>query len=76
MTAAPIIPLNVDSTMLTCFRSCPQKFLLEFCHGFRPPAISIDLHAGGCFATSLEAFYRAIWEREFSVGLALEAPST
>jgi hypothetical protein len=56
----PILPLHIDSTMLSCFRSCPQKFLLEFVHGYRPPGISIDLHAGACFATALETTYREI----------------
>ena len=29
--------------------------------GFRPPGISIDLHAGGCIATGLEETYRAFF---------------
>lgn len=50
----PPLPRGIDSTMLSCFRSCPQKFNLEFVHGLRPPGISIDLHAGACFASALE----------------------
>lgn len=48
------LPIYVDSTMLTCFRSCGQKFYKEFVLGRRPPGLSIDLHAGACFATALE----------------------
>lgn len=62
MTALPSLPLHIDSTMISCFRSCPQKFLLEFVYGYRPPGISIDLHAGACFASALENTYRRIWE--------------
>lgn len=54
------LPRNVDSTMISCFRSCPQKFYREFILGLRPSAVSIDLHAGGCFAAGLETFYEAI----------------
>lgn len=50
----PELPIYVDSTMLTCFRSCGQKFYKEFILGRRPPGLSIDLHAGACFATALE----------------------
>lgn len=57
----PPLPLYIDSTMISCFRSCPQKFLLEFVRGFRPPGISIDLHAGGCFASAVEEVRRLVW---------------
>ncbi len=50
----PELPIYVDSTMITCFRQCPQKFWLEFVRGFRPAGRSIDLHAGACFAGALE----------------------
>lgn len=60
MTTEPILPLHIDSTMRSCFSSCPQKFYNEFVLGLRPSAPSIDLHAGACFALALETFYRAI----------------
>lgn len=56
----PDLPLHIDSTMLTCARSCMRKFELEFCHGFRPPGLSIDLHAGACFALALETTYKEV----------------
>lgn len=47
--------------MLSCFRSCPRKFYLEFCYGLRPAGLSVDLHAGACFATAIETVYREVW---------------
>lgn len=55
------LPLHIDSTMRTAFVGCGQKFNLEFAHGFRPKQKSIHLHAGGCFATGLEAVYKSIY---------------
>lgn len=65
-------PLHIDSTMLSCFRSCPQKFYLEFVLGYRPAAISIDLHAGACFATALETTYRRIHLNHDPLAVALQ----
>lgn len=59
-TSQPSLPHHLDSTMLTCFRACPQKFLLEFVRGLRPAGLSIDLHAGACFASALEQVYRSV----------------
>lgn len=57
---AAILPVHIDATMTSVFRNCPQKFLLEFVYGFRPPGLSIDLHAGACFAAGVEEVYRQI----------------
>lgn len=62
----PILPQHIDSTMLTCFRSCPQKYYKEFVLGLRPPGISIDLHAGGCFATACEVIRKAFYGSHLS----------
>lgn len=59
-TPQPILPVHIDSTMLTCFRSCPQKYYLEFLCGYRPVGVSVDLHAGGCFALAIETVYKQI----------------
>lgn len=56
----PELPLYIDSTMMSAFRSCPQKFYLEFCLGLRPARMSIDLHAGACFASTLEFIYTQV----------------
>lgn len=63
MSSKFALPEHIDSTMMTCFRGCPEKFALEFGHGLRPPGISIDLHAGGCFATAIEQTYRGVYEK-------------
>lgn len=57
----PILPLVLDATQVTCFRSCPRKFFLEFVYGVRPPGLSVHLHAGACIATALEETYRQIY---------------
>jgi hypothetical protein len=67
----PILSQHIDSTMLTCFRSCPRKFHNEFLLGLRPAGISIDLHAGGCFAGAVEETYRQVWEQGKELGHAL-----
>lgn len=56
----PLLPTGIDSTMRSCFVSCPQKFFREFVEGYRPPGLSIDLHAGACFASALEETYKQI----------------
>lgn len=67
-----ILPQHFDSTMRACLVQCPQKFKKEFIYGLRPPGLSIDLHAGGCFATALEHVYKAIWERNLPLREALD----
>jgi len=59
---SPELPLYIDSTMLTCFRSCPRKFFNEFCLGLRGEGMSLDLHCGACVATALETMYINIHE--------------
>lgn len=55
-------PHNVDSTMLSSYSSCPQKFFQEFILARVPIGRSIHLHAGGCVASAMENirnwFYR------------------
>lgn len=71
MTPEAIMPLNIDSTMITCARSCLEKFRLEFVYGLRPSGLSIDLHAGGAFATALESFRKAVYGSGLSTPDAL-----
>lgn len=68
----PILPLNVDSTMMSCFRSCPQKFFKEFILGLRPPGLSVDLHAGACFAGALEETYKQLYLHGKTIEEALQ----
>lgn len=72
MQPEAIMPLNIDSTMITCARSCLEKFRLEFVYGLRPSGISVDLHAGGCFATAVEAFRKSVYGSGLSVDAALK----
>lgn len=62
MTPQPILPQVIDSTILVCARSCMQKAHNEFILGLRPPGISVDLHAGACFATALEVFRKSFYD--------------
>lgn len=71
MKIEAIMPANIDSTMLTCFRSCPEKMRLEFIYGLRPAGISVDLHAGASFATGLEAVRKAVYQKGKSLSDAL-----
>lgn len=57
-----ILPVHVDSTMMSCARSCMRKFQHEFVWGLRPRLLSVDLHAGACFATALEATYKSYYD--------------
>lgn len=67
----PSLPLHVDSTMMTCFRACPQKFFREFVQGYRPSGLSIDLHAGACFAGALEEVRKQVYGNGKSLADAL-----
>ena len=66
------LPAHIDSTMMLCFRACPRRFYYEFILGLRPAAVSVDLHAGGCFATALERYYEAIYLEGASNDVALQ----
>jgi hypothetical protein len=57
--------------MISSFRACHQKFKNEFVLGLRPPDVSIDLHAGGVFSTTLERFYREVYLNGLEVSPAL-----
>ncbi|HEY0723358.1 MAG TPA: PD-(D/E)XK nuclease family protein [Pyrinomonadaceae bacterium] len=73
MTAPDLIlPREIDATQITCLRACPQKFKLEFCYGLRPTMFSVDLHAGGCFATGVETVGKAVHEHKLPLEVALQ----
>lgn len=67
-----ILPLNIDSTMISAFRACPRKFYHEFVLGLRPSTFSIHLHAGARFAEALENVYRRVWEHNETLDQALQ----
>lgn len=70
MQVTPQLQHYIDSTMISSFRSCPQKFYNEFVLGLRGET-SIDLHAGAVFSATLERFYREIWINHADVPTAL-----
>lgn len=52
---SPPLPIFLDSTMVSTFRSCPRKFFWQYMHNLKPISSSIHLAAGGAFAAALEA---------------------
>lgn len=62
MTTRPMFPHTMDSTMLSTFRSCPQKMLRNYVEHWKPKAESVHLVAGGAFATGIEKARRAFYE--------------
>lgn len=67
-----ILPLHIDSTMLSSFRSCPRKFYHEYILGLRTPETKVDLYAGAALASALEEFYTAVHTRGASASDALK----
>lgn len=55
------LPQHLDSTMLSAFRSCAQKYYREFAQGLRSAELSVDLHAGACFSATLERYYQELF---------------
>lgn len=55
MLPTPQLPIYLDSTMVSTFRSCPKKFFWTFVHNLRAPGSSVHLVAGSAFAAGLEA---------------------
>ncbi len=57
----PPFPAVIDSSLLTAFRSCKQKALLEYFRHFKPKSPSVHLHAGAAYAHGMEAARRAFY---------------
>lgn len=71
-------PLILDSSMLSIYRKCPQRFFNSFGasgadapYGLVPTYASIHLHFGSCFALGIEKVRTAFWAGA-SEGAALE----
>jgi len=58
---------------MACFDSCEKKFHNEYIHGLTRSAKSPDLHAGGVFASAIEAAGRALWIDGADLDTALQA---
>lgn len=57
----PMFPHTIDSTILSAFRSCPQKAFLQYVQHWKPIFNSVHLVAGGAFASGIEAARRAFY---------------
>ena len=57
----PMFPPTVDSTILSTFRACPQKFFRQYVEHWKPRAQSVHLIAGGAFASGIEAAREAFY---------------
>ena len=56
MTAIrPMFPHALDSTTLSTFRACPQKFFRQYIEHWKAKETSVHLVAGGAFASGIEA---------------------
>ena len=77
MTYRPMFPPTIDSTMLSAFRSCPQKFFRQYVEHWKAKGQSVHLVAGGAFAAGIEAariaFYVNGKPADFSEGQGLKA---
>lgn len=58
---APVFPDWLDSTMVSCFKSCPFKFYLEYILNYKPKETSVHLHAGASYAKGLEVARKAFF---------------
>ena len=57
----PMFPHIVDSTMLSAFKSCPQQMYYRYIEHWKSQYLSIDLLAGGAFASALETTREAFY---------------
>lgn len=47
-------PTVIDSSMISTYKACPQKFFREYLEHWKPRNQSVHLHAGAAFARGLE----------------------
>lgn len=66
----PMFPHTVDSTILSAFRSCRQKAMLQYVEHWKPQAKSVHLVAGGAFASGIEAARNSFYVQGESADLA------
>lgn len=72
----PMFPHAFDSTMLSAFRSCPQKMFRTYVEHWKPKAESVHLVAGGAFAKGIEVARRVFYEGQTPVYDTLEDSET
>lgn len=54
-------PRVLDSSMISSYKSCPQKFFLTYLHHWHSKEPSVHLHAGKAFASGIEAARTAFY---------------
>ena len=57
----PMFPHTVDSTIMSTFRSCPQKAFQTYFNHWKAKQTSVHLVAGGAFAAGIEAARKAFY---------------
>ncbi|MGH9438468.1 MAG: PD-(D/E)XK nuclease family protein, partial [Terriglobia bacterium] len=62
-------PDFIDSSMLSHFKSCPQKFFFEYIEDWKPKELSVHLHAGASFAKAIETARSAYYTNEHPIGV-------
>ena len=62
----PMFPNTLDSTILSTFRSCSQKFLWQYVEHWKSRSPSVHLVAGGAFASGIEAARDAFYVKGMS----------
>lgn len=62
-----IFPHTIDSTMLSAFRSCPQKYFRTYLQHWKPQQQSVHLVAGGAFAKGCEIARQAYYQGEVPI---------
>lgn len=66
-----LFPELLDSTMIVAFRRCPHYFFRAHCQGLGNAEPNIHLHAGGAFASAMEATRRAYYVDKEKPGRAV-----
>lgn len=64
-TGRPMFPHTIDSTMLSAFRSCPQKMFRTYVEHWKPKSESVHLVAGGAFAKGIEVARKEFYEGHY-----------
>ena len=76
-TTTDYFPDYLDSSMLSTFKACPEKFFKTYVCDWKPRETSVHLHAGGAFAKGIEisrrSFYEMNFDRDTSIAKGLEA---
>lgn len=69
----PMFPPCIDSTMLSTFRSCPQKMFRSYVEHWKPKEESVHFVAGGAFAKGIEVARRHFFELGDSADISMAA---